>query len=1105
MAPTLAEWLQKLNLERYASVFIENEVDFETLRVLSEGDLIELGLPFGPRKRLLKEIASLQQPSATAPAPAEMTSASTGERRQLTVLFCDMVGFTEQAHRLDPEVLQGVVHGYEDACAICITRYNGYVFQRLGDGIVAFFGFPLAHEGEVERAIRAGLEILESMARNEFPEAGYLRVRIGIATGIVVVEPGTGGAVGETMNLASRLQTLAEPGSLVVSDRVRHIAGGAFEFEDLGERHLKGIDRPNRVWRVLGLAPGSRFDALAAAGLTPMVGRDREIAMLLDRWRHSRQGSGEAVLLWGEPGVGKSRLLRALCERLPEEEVRFLRLNCSPFAVHSPFSLVIALLERAIGAAREEAADVRLDRLEALAARFGQPREKVRFLAAMLSIPHEDRYGRLQMTPQLAKAETFLLLVEMLRAAAEASPVLLLVEDLQWADASTLELLDRLIAQLEKIPLLAVLTSRPEFVSLWPEHPAVTSLELSRLNSEESLSLIAQLGARKPLPPELTAQILTKTDGVPLFIEELTRAILESGSLVEEGDRYSFNWKTGGFTIPETLRDSLTARLDRVPEVREIAHISAAIGREFSYELLAALELMPEAALRRKLAQLTESGLAFQSGIIPGAVFTFKHALVQEVAYDSMLRSQRQDLHARIARVLEERWPEIKETEPALLAHHYAEAGLGEEALAWWQRAGELALKRFALPEALGHLRNGMALLKKLPFGPARDRVELALRTTLAPAVVAYRGWAHADVADVLEPAWNLAETLNYRSGYLPILNALWVHYLCRDQLAVSLEWAEKLLKAGAELGDDGLEIVGRRAASASHFWKGDFAKALQQGNCVHDLYDANRHWGVAELTNYDPISGEGIYRGQILWMLGHPDQALAATLATEAHARARNHPFDLAFALTLGAQVFDFLGEPDELLRRTDEAERIGREHGVPLLNEVMAEISRGIGWLRAGRIDESIAQLGKAIRRIQATGHRIWIWYLQGLQAEGLALAGDAAKAAELLEESVAVMRRGEERAHFAEVLRLSGWVLLRQGRIEEAEARLQESLEVARAQRALSWHLRSATTWAGLLAERGETGRAKELLAPVAASFTEGFATRDFGQARALLEML
>jgi len=1101
---SISEWLKTLDLEKYAPILIENDVDFSTLRVLTDSDLKELGLPFGPRKRLLNALTEMKRAEAAVPAAAPV-----GERRQLTALFCDMVGFTEIANRVDPEVLQSIIRSYEDACAVCITRFDGYVFQRLGDGIVAFFGFPLAHEGEAERAIRAGLQIVETIAGLEVPEVGRLKVRVGIATGVVVVASGERGAVGETMNLAARLQGIAQAGTVVVSERVQRLAGGAFDYADLDELDLKGIAAPTRAYRVLGVSSAaSRFDAATLSGLAPLVGREQELDMLLDRWQQvQRHRAGQMVLLSGEPGIGKSRVMSALRERLEVGKIQPLRFQCSPYNVNSTLHPIMANFERALEFGRDESPASRLDKLEALVVdHYGRPLRDVRFLAAMLSIPFEERYGPLAMAPRLVKEETIRVLVDMVKAAAGAQPSLMLFEDVHWADPTTLEVLGRLVGELESISLLAVLTCRPEFQAPWSARACFTALDLARLTPAQCGLLVSGVAGGKGLPAELTAQIIAKTDGVPLFVEELTKTILESGELKDEGDRYVYAGTSASVSIPATLRDSLTARLDRVAAVKEIAQVGAAIGREFSYELIAALDVMEAPALADALGQLTTSELAFCRGAIPQAVYTFKHALVQDAAYDSLLKSRRQPLHGKIARVLAERWPETRDTNPELLAHHYTEAGLNEYAVPLWKKAGERAMQRFALPEAVTHLRTGMSLLETLPATPARDLMELDLRTALGPAIVAQRGWAHKDVSDILEPAWALAELRKHRRSYLPILNSLWVHYLCaEDGLGVSLQWAEKLLAEGDAAHDGNLEIVGHRAASASYYWMGDFAAARRHGDIVQSMYDPQRHWHIVPLTNTDPLTGEGIYRAQYLWMLGYPDQAVAASDQRDEHARRRNHPFDLAFALTLGAQVFDFRCEPDELLRRADEAERVGREHGVALLYEVMAEISRGIAWLRSGRAAYSVVQLDKSVARLMATGHRVWVWYLRALQAEGLALTGDFDAASTLIDESIKRIERGRDRSHYSEVLRLKGWMLGLQGRPDEAERSLSVAIDVARSQQAKSWELRAATTLARLVADRGDPASARDLLAPVYNWFTEGFDTRDLREARALLDAL
>lgn len=1092
---SLSEWLNEHGFAEHAQLFADNDVDFATLLLLTDDNLKELGLSFGARKRLLHALAGVK---AARPEPA----ARAEERRQLTVMFCDMVGFTALAQQVDPEVLKDIVRGYEDACAACIARYDGYLFQRLGDGIVAFFGFPLAHEREAERAIRAGLDIIDAMARFKSPHGAKLEVRIGIATGIVVVSADGRTAVSETMNLAARLQSAAQTGTVAVSSKVRKLAGDAFGYEDTGAHSLKGITLPVHIHRVLGIASGESRQAKDK----PLIGRGAEMETLLDKWRRVQDaGEGFTVNVCGEPGIGKSRIADALCASLEHENAQIWRFQCSPFHLNSAFYPIRTHLDEVLQLDGDSPADVRLDKLEALiVGRYGLPLADVRFIANMMSIPCEARYGALDILPRLAKEETVRVMEDMVAAAARMRQTLLLFEDMHWADPTTLETLERLIGKLAGIPLLIVATYRPDFEPHWSRHVNVAVLNLAKLTAQQSKEMIGRLAEGKSLPAEVVGQIIAKTDGVPLFVEELTRNILESGGLVEAGGRYVYAGDALGFAIPETLRDSLTARLDRLAKAKPVAQIGSVVGRTFSHELLMALHQMDEASLAEGLAELAASGLAVSTGTAPGAVsYTFKHALVQDVAYDSLLRSQRRPLHARIAKVLEERHPETRDREPELLAHHYTAADDPAAAAPLWLKAGEVAMQRFAVPEAVSHLHKGINLLETASPGSERDLLELRFRAALGPALVAGRGWGHPELSAVLEPAWSLAHRHRNRQAYLPILNALWVHTMCVDHLDVSLRWAEKLLEVGAETGDENLVVVGHRAVSGSVFWQGRFDVAKAHGDKLLAMYDAERHWHIAQLTNTDPLTGEGIYRAQYLWIIGYPDQAVAASNERDDHARRRNHPFDLAFSLTLGAQVFDFLGEPDELLARAEEADSVGRRFGVSLFFEVMAEISRGIAWLRAGRHADSAMRLDRAITRLAATGHRIWIAYLRALQAEALALSGDVEAADRLLDESITRIMAGEERCHLAEVLRLKGWLLARRGRLDEAEQRLCEAIALARAQGARSWELRATTTFARLLADRGEHERAFGALAAIHGWFTEGFASRDLRDAAALLD--
>lgn len=1110
----MLEWLQALGLEQYASLFLENEVDFATVQVLTDADLKELGLPFGPRKRILSAVADIKAERANETGsriarltPGGTPAVSDGERRQLTVLFCDMVGFTELAGRVDPEILRAVIRRYEDICAVCITRYEGYVFQRLGDGIVAFFGFPLAHEGEAERAVLAGLEIIDTLARTAIPHVGHLGVRIGIATGVVVVSAAERSAVGETMNLAARLQSIAEPGTIVVSEKVHRLAGGNFRYDDLGEKTLKGIATKSRAYAVLGASGiASRFEAATHNGMSPLVGREHEIETLLDRWREACGGHGRLVMLNGEAGIGKSRMVSALSDHLEHLGADTMRFQCSPFHVNSAFHPSIDALERALHFGRDESTESKLDKLESLVVqRFGRPRDDVRFIADVLSIPTDGRYGSSAFSARRRKEESMRALVDLTVAIARSRPTQMLFEDAHWADPSSLELLQLLIARLDEFPLLLVITHRPEFQARWPELPHVSTIDLNRLKREESRAIVARLSHGKSLPPHLIDDIVDKADGVPLFIEEVTKSVLESGDLTELADRFVYAGSHTDMVLPATLRDSLMARLDRVSTAKEVAQIGAVIGRQFSHELVTAVWPTATAALEEGLERLAEAGLAFRNGVAPHATYTFKHALVQDVAYDSLLRSRRLEIHAAIARALSERYPDVVENTPELLARHFTAAALEEEAIPFWRRAGELALRRTALPEAIAHLRAGLSCIERLPASDERDLLELRVRTLLGPAVLSHQGWASPEVGAALEPAWRLAEELDDRASVLPVTYGLWVHNMSAGRLAESMRWAERMLTFASATHDENFELCGHRAGLASRFWQGDLVRAREHGDEIRRLYDADRHAHIATLTTSDPLAGDGIYRAHYLWMLGYPDQARAIARETAAHVHRLNHPFEIAFALTLGAQVYEYCHEPEMLLQCALEAERVGKEFGVPLMSEIMAEISKGEAWLLGGRIAESIGQLRESIRRLNNTGHRVWVAYLGVRLGEALALTGDLDGGMALMNQSLARDECREDRVHLAEMLRLKGWLHMKRGEMEEATHALRASLDVAREQRAKSWELRTSTTLARLMAGQGDHPSAYALLAPVYGWFTEGFDSRDLLDARVLLEAL
>ncbi len=771
----IREWLQGLGLREYAEQFERERIDLVALQHLSDAELKELGLPMGPRVRIRNAIRALAAPpppeEPAAPAPSAQTEpddtvggTARAERRQLTVMFCDLVGSTSLAEQLDPEELRDLMRAYQSACGGAVERFEGHVAQYLGDGLMVYFGWPQAHEDDAERAVRAALDILRAV--KEVPSPAPLRVRVGIATGAVVVG-GTGAgdasvpkvAVGETPNLASRVQSLAGPDEIVIAATTQRIVGETFELHDMGEHALRGIVEPTRTFRVLGAGRvEGRFEAAHGRGATPLVGRESELALLLARWRHAAEGEGQVIVLSGEPGVGKSHIARTLRSQLEGTEHGFLSYQCSPFFTNTAFHPIIEHLKRAAGFAEEEPVESKLAKLESLLARVGGPSpDAAPVLAALVSLPAEERYPRLELSAPQLKARTIELIIEHVLYIARSAPVLVLFEDAHWVDPSTRELLDQLVERIAEARVTLVVTHRPEFEPGWGAHAHVTQHSLNRLTKRQC-ALLAERIAQKGLPATLVAQIVEKTDGVPLFVEELTKAVVESGALVDVGDRFELSGALDALRIPATLQDSLMARLDRLLPAKEIAQIGAAIGREFGYELLAAVSPMQEPALGEALASFVRSGLIYQRGLLPHAVFVFKHALVQDAAYDSLLKRKRAELHERIARALETRFRDTAVTEPELVAHHYSAAGAAEKAVPYWLQAGENETARAAYREAAAHLARGLELLRTLE--PARERGKRQLELMLALGEAELRGGESPQAMRTFEQAAELATTL---------------------------------------------------------------------------------------------------------------------------------------------------------------------------------------------------------------------------------------------------------------------------------------------------------------------------------------------------------
>jgi class 3 adenylate cyclase/tetratricopeptide (TPR) repeat protein len=1112
---TLTAWLEANDLAQFKALLHANEVDLRTLEVLTESDLKELGVPFGPRKRMLNAIAELKRHSPAPQVAVDLPprAARTGERRQLTVAFCDLVGSTALSAELDPEELHALISAYRDTCSEVVLRYGGHVAQYLGDGLMVYFGWPQAHEDAAERAVRSALEMVQAVKAIRAQRT--LAVRIGLATGSVMVgevAPDGNGearlAVGETPNLAARLQAQAGPDEVVIAPTTRRLVAHAFCLTDLGARPLKGIPQPVHLWRVdeARRIIGRFAAAHGEAELPQLVGRDQERLLLGQCWSQATGGNGQVVLISGEPGIGKSRLVQALCEHITEPHTA-LHFQCSPYHVNSPLHPFIEQLEFTAGFARNDAPEQRLKKLEATLATAGvlAPGAAPLF-AALLSLP-TDHYPPLHLSPLRQKEETLAALVGYLETSARRAPVFMVVEDIHWIDPTSQELLELLVPRIRCAPVMLALTHRPEYTPPWLGQPGVTTLALSRLSPQHGARIVETLTRGRTLPPDVLAEILARTDGVPLFVEELTRSLLESGQLREEGDRYRLEGPVVGLAIPASLRDLLMARLDRLGPFKEFAQIGACIGREFSYELLARISGLRPDLLERSLDTLVDSGLVTCRHAPPAALYTFKHALIQDAAYDSLLKSRRGELHTRIAQVLATDFADRVAQAPEWLAHHLTQAGQLAEAVPLWRQAGILAVGRVALNEAVAHFQKGLALIGQLPSSRDRDSLELSIREPLNAAWTGLRGWAAPEVELNAAAILRLAGSQGNARSLLLAVWWVWTSTITQGRIADSSTWVERLLHEGGAAGDLDLRMIGHATAMVQRFLAGQLLEARTQTGRALALYDPQHAERWIQLTGHDMRTFVEVYACQLLWMLGFPDQARRLSDEAHAHAQAQGHAFNLVWAITFSAYVFAYRREPERFLERVDEADRLARDQGLAFIHEVSIPQAQGVARLQQKQPREAIGLLRLGIERWTRTGGNVRVPFLKSVLAQAELLDARPNAALHLIEECLEQIERppGQERLWLAEVLRIKGLILMELGRQQEAETTLRTAIDCARRQEAKSWELRAATTLATLLAQQGRRDAARDLLTPIYHWFTEGADTPDLIDARALLEQL
>ncbi len=1104
----IADWLEKLGMSEYAERFEANRIDISVLPDLTDQDLEKLGVLLGDRRRILRAIGELARPvsiSAQESVPAEKAP-DEAERRQLTVMFCDLVGSTALSARLDPEDLREVVQAYHRCCSAIVERNGGYVAKYMGDGVLAYFGYPKAHEHDAERAVHAGLAIIEAVPRLRTVISSPLQVRVGIATGRVVVGDliGKGAAqeqavVGETPNLAARLQAIAHPNSVVVAENTRILLGNLFEFRDLGAQELKGMSGPVRAWAAL--RPGyteSRFDALHTTGLTRLVGRKEEIELLLRRWSSAKMGEGQVVLLSGEAGIGKSRVTVAMMEHIVAEPHTRLRYFCSPQHTDSAFYPIAGQMERAAGLVHNDQLQAKLDKLDALLAQTSTSPQDAALLAGMLSLGNDGRYPSLALAPEQRKHQTLEALTSQLVSLTSRNPVLMIFEDVHWIDPTSLEVLDLLVRRIDELRVLLLMTFRPEFRAPWEGQAHVTSLTLNRLSSRDAAAIIADLIGTKEVAADLSTEIVERTDGIPLFVEEMTKAVLEAEN---EGvaRRAASAIPSHAQTIPASLHASLLARLDRLGQAKEVAQIGAAIGREFSHALLAAAAQRTDAELALALNRLVESGLLFRQGLAPDAHYLFKHALVQDVAYDTLLREKRQQLHARIASVLDQQF-NVGDTQPELLARHYALAMMPRDAITYWQRSGDRATKRSANKEAITHFRNALQLLETLPERATSADQELQLLLSLGPALMTTRSSVAPEIGRVYARARELASAGQRIADLFPTVWGAWLVAFSGGDFATAARLVDELFGMANASGNTELVLQAHHAAWPSFMVAGRLAMARHHIERGVGLYRREAHGQQAlQYGGHDPGVCAYASNAIIAAAMGYPDQALEEMRKGLTLARGLDHPPTLAQALWFVAELHQIRREPAKVEESVNEVLPLLAIHGSPV-GVANATMLRGWARVMQGDTDHGIVLMQEGLVNWRKTGSKFHVPYRLARAAEAHLIAGRTDDGLRLIDEAD---RDSGDVWFEPELDRLKGELLFSIGEGEAAEIYLHRALEAAHAQEARLLELRAAMSLAKLLEARGRRLEAEELVAPIYYQFDEGRETADLWDAKKWLD--
>jgi TOMM system kinase/cyclase fusion protein len=1134
----LAQVLDLLQQEKrlsYRVLKLRFQLDDETLEALKEDLVYAKQLAIDEDGRVLvwtggtssapATVPPMSPPPTSAVSPAQVEAAPGGpatpdaERRQLTVLFCDLVDSTRLSSQLDPEEYRDVVRDYQRVCTDVIQRYDGHIAQLLGDGLLVYFGYPQAHEDDAQRAVRTALGILAAMddlyTRLSHAPGRTLAVRLGIHTGLVVVGAmGDQGrhehlALGETPNIAARIQGLAQPNTVVISDATYRLVQGYFACRDMGAHALRGVTEAMRLYHVLGESGAtSRLDIAQLRGLTPLVGRESEVTLLQERWSQAKAGHGHVVLLTGEGGLGKSRLVQVLKDHVANEPHTRWECRSVPYYQNTALYPLTDLFQRLLQWQPDETPDAKVAKLEQALSQYRFPlEESVPLFAPLLSLSlPESRYTPLHLSPQRQRQKTLETIAAILLELTERQPVLFILEDLHWTDPTTLDLLHLLIDQTPTASLLVLFTCRPHFQPAWHHRSYLTAMTLHHLSPAQVEQIVTGMTDGKPFPRAVMHQIVEKTDGVPLFVEELTKTLLESGYLQDVNGHYELTGSFSMFAIPATLQDSLMARLDRLVTAKGVAQLGATIGRHFAQDLLAMVSQLDAATLQRELGRLVEAEIVYQRGLPPQATYTFKHALIQDAAYASLLKSTRQQYHQRIAQVLEAQFPETAEAAPELLAHHFTEAGLTEQAVPYWHQAGQGAVQRSAHVEAIRHLRTGLALLQTLPETPERVQRDVDMHITLGASLLATHGHAAPEVGEAYTYARQRCAHLEDPQRLFPVLRGLWNYHNVRAELQTAHALGEQLLTLAQHAQDAAMLPAAHRALGATWLWLGAVAASHPHFAQGIALYDPTHHRASTSLYGEDAGVTCRSLGTRTLWCLGYPDQALTQSQEAVTLAQQLAHPFSLNLAWCSAATLAQLRREVRSAQECAEAAISLAKEQGFPFWMAIGA-ILRGWALVQQGQIQEGIEQLHQGLRAHRATGAELDRPYFLALLGEAYGTIGEVGAGLTALAEAMTLADTTGERFYEPERYRLKGTLLLQQASDNQAEAEtcFEHALEIARSRQAKSLELRAATSLARLWQQQGKHQEAHALLAPVYGWFTEGFDTADLQEAKALLDAL